>query len=192
MAFMKSLILATSSPYKIELMEKLGIPFEATSSSFEEISTQRLSVQDQALRFSEGKALDVLKRYPDATIIGADQIISLDERIFSKPGTRENAIDQLHALSGRVHQLTCAISVLDKTTSFSSSTVFEMEMRSLSSKEIEDYIDLDSPLKCCGSYKIESFGIGLFRRLEGKDYTAIIGLPLTEVRLLLEKIGYIA
>ena len=80
---------------------------------------------------------------------------------------------------------------MNKSKSVSSIVKFEMEMRDLSDTEIEAYIELDQPLNCCGSYKIESYGIGLFRRLEGPDYTAIIGLPLTEVRKQLERLGYI-
>ncbi len=188
---MNSLILGTSSTYKIELMERLNIPFTALPSSFEERAIKEESPAKVAARFAEGKARSILALHPDATVIGADQVIALGNKIFSKPVTKEKACEQLRELSGKTHLLFCARSILSGKKSAESIIKFEMEMRQLSDREIEDYVDLDSPLNCCGSYKIESFGIGLFKRLHGPDYTAIIGLPLTEVRTQLERIGYI-
>lgn len=188
---MNSLILGTASTYKIELMERLNIPFTALPSNFEEKAEKGESPQKVARRFAAGKAQSILKMHPKATIIGADQVIALGDRIFSKPLNKLTACEQLHELSGKTHRLFCAINVMNSERSLGSIVEFEMEMRELSDTEIESYIDLDEPLNCCGSYKIESYGIGLFRRLEGSDYTAIIGLPLTEVRTQLERIGYI-
>ncbi len=188
---MNSLILGTASTYKIELMKRLNIPFAALASPFEEVGNLSESPGDLAQRFAEGKARSLLDLYPDATIIGADQVIALGEEIFSKPLTRENAMKQLRKLSGKTHILYCGVCVLNRQSTVNSIVRFEMEMRELSDHEIETYVDLDEPLNCCGSYKIESHGIALFRRLEGPDYTAIIGLPLTEVQKQLERIGFI-
>lgn len=186
---MRDLILATTSTYKIELLRQLRLPFESMDSEIDEKKTT--GTPDEIARvLAHQKARSVFLKNTHATVIGADQVIALDNHIFSKPQTPEKAAEQLHLLSGKTHQLYCAVSVITKDFSETEIVKFDMKMRPLSSKEINDYIQIDHPIYCCGSYKIESFGISLFEDLIGPDYSAIIGLPLTRVRRLLASSGF--
>ncbi|MFU8803367.1 MAG: Maf family protein, partial [Bradymonadaceae bacterium] len=124
-------------------------------------------------------------------VVGADQVIALDDIIASKPGTARAARAQLARQAGRTHDLHTAVAVVTPDQEvFDDIVHFRMEMRPLSDEEIAAYVAEEAPLDCAGSYKIESGGIRLFRSMHGDDFTAIIGLPLTRVWSLLEEAGY--
>lgn len=188
----KRLILASGSSYKRELLGRLGFEFESIPSFVSEEPGQGESPVATAQRLAAAKVVDVRESHPDAWVIGADQVIHLSDRIFHKPGTPDKAVEQLLELSGQTHTLLTAVAVATPEGSIESDLVrFEMEMRALTRAEATAYVDEDQPVDCAGSYKIESAGIKLFRRLNGDDYTAVIGLPLTRVWRLLELTDFI-
>jgi septum formation protein len=185
------LILASGSTYKRDLLERLGLDFETIPAHVEEARHEGESPSAMAGRLAAAKAAHVWKSHTDAWVIGADQVIHKGDRIFQKPGSPERAADQLAALAGGTHHLLTAISVASPNEALQTELVcFEMDMRALTAGEIEAYVQEDRPLDCAGSYKVEAGGIRLFRSLDGIDYTAIVGLPLTRVWHLLEQTGF--
>lgn len=181
--------LASTSPYKIALFERLGLPFETVDSGVEEIEIEHEKPDARAARLSLEKA--EAASTSSAYVVAGDQVICLGDRVFHKPNTAENAVEQLLSLAGKTHRLICACTVISPNgDARTESVVYEMAMRPLTRDEAETYVDYDQPLDCAGSYKLESRGIGLFRSMIGDDHTAIIGLPLTRVRKLLEDLGY--
>ena len=188
----KTLVLASESAYKRRLLERLGLDFEAVSTGIDESAREEESPGQTALRLARAKAAAAETPAPATWTIGADQVIALGNRRFTKPGTRDAAIEQLTTLAGRTHSLLTGVAVRSPSCQMCAELVeFEMEMRSLRSDDIVSYVDADEPFDCAGSYKIEAGGIRLFRRLRGDDYTAIIGLPLTRVWELLEQTDFI-
>jgi septum formation protein len=189
----RPLILASGSTYKRQLMERLGLAFEVSAADVDESVLGDETPGQTAGRLAELKARTVAADHPQAWVVGADQVIALDGQRFSKPGDAASARAQLSRLSGRTHRLITAVAVVAPGAElFADQIEYAMQMRSLTDAEIAEYVDRDRPLDCAGSYKIEAGGIGLFRALRGDDYTAIVGLPLTRVRRLLERSGFLA
>ncbi|QDG49698.1 septum formation protein Maf [Persicimonas caeni] len=183
-----SLVLASGSPYKRQLMERLGLAFETLSADVDESSLADEAPEETARRLAHAKAKAVAAERPEAWVLGADQVIALDGRRFSKPGSDEGARRQLAALSGKTHRLITSVALLTPDEElFESTAEYQMQMRPLSEAEIAAYVAEDTPTDCAGAYKIEAGGIRLFRALRGDDYTAIVGLPLTHVWHLLEQ-----
>ncbi|MEZ4313650.1 MAG: Maf family protein [Polyangiaceae bacterium] len=176
-------------------MERLGLSIEPLSPDFDEREAERsmgvLPTPDVATALALGKAKSLAAACPGALILGADQIAEQGGERLHKPGTAENACAQLARLQGRTHQLVTAVTLLDAATGRAETLVdtHRLTMRPLSPAEIERYVAHDSPLDCAGSYRVESLGIALFERIEGNDFTAIIGLPLTHVVTLLARFG---
>ncbi len=186
-----TIILASGSRYKQELMQRLALPFNAITADINE--TRQHGEQPLALaeRLAREKAAAVAILHPHAFVLGTDQVIALEDRVFTKPITAQAAVQQLKTLRGKTHELITSIALIAPDGKIHNSTAhYAMSMRDVSDQEIEDYIREDSPLDCAGAYKIECAGIRLFRSLQGDDYTAIIGLPLTHVWQLLEIAGY--
>ena len=177
---MKPLILASTSPYRRALLDDLGLQYTAAAPLFEEVDPGGLTPQTLAETFARGKAASLRQEYPDSLIIGSDQVPALGESILRKPGTLEAAANQLMALSGRTHKLITAVALLDSGTGewFEDTVVHEMEMRELTREYAEFYVSRDNTIDCAGAYKIEATGTTLFRRMEGRDHTSIIGLPI--------------
>ena len=183
-------VLASASPYKRALLSRLGFTFGAQDAAIDESRRPDESPLSMALRLAQEKARVVAEKAPDFFVLGADQTIALGDRIFSKPGTRSNAIHQLIALQGQTHQLINAICLYrPQGPPLTDTVIYEMVMRPLSRDQIEAYVDEDTPLQCAGSYRIEAAGIRLFSATRGDDPSAIEGLPLTRVWTLLEKAG---
>lgn len=183
--------MASGSKYKRRLLERLGVDFETVASAVGESAADDESAEDTAKRLAAAKATDVAARRPGQYVLGADQTIELDGDRLRKPLSRDAAVDQLKRLSGRTHDLWCAVALAAPEYEPSVECVqFEMVMRELRDSTIASYVDEDEPLDCAGSYRIEAGGIRLFRAMRGDDYTAIIGLPLTRVRRLLERAGF--
>lgn len=188
------LILASSSPYRRELLRRLRIPFEAADPEFEEIPpppepASTADVQSVVLDNARGKARSLRGRFPGSLILGSDQLGECEGRVLSKPGTRERAMEQLGFLSGREHRLHGGIILLDDASGRERAevTVSTMRMRELSPQQIRRYVDLDDPVHSAGSYKSECLGVALFESMRGDDPTAIVGLSLAATcRLLLE------
>lgn len=185
------LILASASPYRRALLERLGIAFRAVAPEFDEraISSEGLSPRSLAELLAAGKARSVQRREPRAIVIGCDQLVSLDGRILGKPGTVERAVAQLEAMSGRVHELITAMVLAGPDGEFAHTDVSRLRMRRLDHSQIERYVAADVPLDCAGSYKLEKRGVVLFDRIDTEDATAITGLPLLALIRLLERFG---
>lgn len=186
------LILASTSKYRGALMGQLGWTFTQSAPEVNEDDYKQdgLSPGDLAIKLAELKAQNVFNRNPHALVIGSDQVCSLGDLIFDKPGSEEKAIQQLSLMSGKAHKLLTAVSIIfpqGKTTFLNETT---LHMRALSDEEIIRYVKNDSPLDCAGSYKLESYGIKLFSKIEMEDQTAIIGLPLIKVTDVLLSLGY--
>lgn len=190
---MRPLILASTSPYRANLLRQLGVPFDAHSAHVDEevVKKSGLEPREVARVLARQKAEALAEQFPDAILIGGDQVAEVDGLILDKPGTVEKSIAQLKRLSGRTHSLWTALALHDATTGTTCDLVHEhrMTLRALSDGQIRQYVERDQPLDCCGSYKIESLGIALFEKIEGHDHTAIVGLPLMELVTLLGEMG---
>ncbi len=186
------LVLASTSRYRRALMQRLGVSFRCVAPDFEErsLSPQGMTPLELAEALAAGKAASIARREPAAVVIGCDQVVALEGRIFGKPQTRIRAIDQLLAMAGRSHELITALAVLAGGESFRHTDVTRMQMRALSAAEIARYVDRDLPLDCAGAYKLEERGIVLFETIESADHTAITGLPLVALTTILRKLGF--
>ena len=187
------LVLASTSPWRRELLLRLGLAFEAIDPDLDEqpFKDRGLSPEDLVLMLAAAKAEAGGALRPGALVLGSDQVACIDERILGKPGTAERAAEQLQALAGRTHRLVTGVALLDGRTGRVASAldVHEVTLRPLSDAQIRRYVDLDQPLACAGSYKLEGLGIALFERVRGDDYTGVIGMPLTAVVRLLGAVG---
>ncbi len=184
---MKRIVLASTSKYRRALLDAAGVRYEVASPSFVEDHARALPPAEMVVAFARGKAESL--GAPDALVIGADQIPELDGVILTKPGSREAAIAQLRALSGRTHRLLTAVAIHDGVRTESRLVVHRMTMRRLTDAQIASYVDRDEPFDCAGAYKVEAAGALLFETMEGPDHTAIVGLPLTETAKLLAMFG---
>lgn len=185
------LILASGSAYKRELLRRLSLRFRAVDADIDERARPDETPAQTASRLALSKALRVQRDEPEAWIIGADQVVHLDGHRCHKPRDAARAFAQLRRLAGHTHELLTAVTVLSPAGRSDSALVrYQMQMRQLTDVQIRAYLAEDEPYECAGSYKIESAGIKLFRRIAGDDYTAIVGLPLTRVWHLLETTGF--
>ena len=193
-SLVKPLILASVSPYRRELLERLGLPFETAASNVDE--TPRADEDPEALvrRLAHAKAHAVADRYESAVIIGSDQVAVCDGQIVGKPGTPERARAQLRLFSGHsVHFLT-AFAVLEfpQGRALQGRVDTECVFRALTDAEIDRYLELDRPYDCAGSFKSERAGLALLERMSSDDPTALIGLPLIALSATLRELGYAA
>ena len=186
------LILASTSPYRRALLERLRIPFVAESPKINEdaCKSSGRSPREVAIDLAQAKASNLRAKYPHDAIIGGDQVATIDGQILDKPGSFEAAAEQLRRLSGRTHQLLTAVSVYHEEVLHDIFDVTTLTMRALSDDEITRYLLADNPIDCAGSYKIESLGISLFESIESKDHTAIVGLPLIALAKVLRNLGF--
>ena len=187
----RSLILGSTSPFRHELLSRLGIPFDTATPNINESRLENESPIHLVERLALEKAKDVSRRFPDALIIGSDQVACIDDEILGKPGNRENAIAQLQKASGRTVVFFTGLCLLNAVTQKAQSFVepFNVHFRKLNDEQIERYVDRERPFNCSGSFKSEGLGIALFERLEGDDPNALIGLPLIRLTNMLEKEG---
>jgi len=187
----RRLVLASTSSYRRRLLDAAGVAYEARAPSFVEDHEVALAPDAMAIAFARGKASSLRDAYPDALIVGSDQVPALGPRILTKPETRERAIEQLVALEGRMHHLHTAIALHDAREAVTTHRLVThtMQMRPLTRREIEHYVDRDRPFDCAGSYRVEAAGALLFERMNGDDHTAIVGMPLTALCLLLAERG---
>ena len=175
-----NIILASASPFRKAQLEKLNIKFKAEPPLINEDDFK--SNFEHPVKLCETlafeKANSLLSKYPNHLIIGADQLVELDSKILGKPSTKENALKQLMQMSGKTHTLITSVCVLTKDSKKEHTDITKLTMKSLKEKELQKYIDFDNPLNCAGSYKIECAGLSLFSKVESKDHSAIIGLPM--------------
>jgi MAF protein len=177
---MLPLLLASSSPYRRELLERLRLPFVWASPDIDESHRPLEPASELVKRLARGKAMALAAQYPDHLIIGSDQVAVLDEQILGKPHTFERALQQLSDSSGK------SVSFLTGLALYNSQTgqcqvdcvPFTVHMRDLDHDRISRYLHAEQPYDCAGSFKAEGLGVSLFRSTEGPDATSLIGLPL--------------
>lgn len=185
------LVLGSSSPFRRELLERLGIPFVMESPDIDERALANETPEDLVLRLAEEKARAAGQNHPDALVIGSDQVACIDGEILGKPGTRENAIAQLERTAGRRVTFYTGLCLLNTESNQEQIACesFHVHFRHLSREQIERYIDREQPYNCAGSFKSEGLGITLFDRLEGDDPNALVGLPLIRLVNMLAEEG---
>jgi septum formation protein len=186
------LILASTSPYRRALLDRLGIPYRAVAPDVDEEAFKRLGFGPRKLarRLAIAKAQSVSRAYPDAIVIGSDQVVTIDGECLGKPGTEAQAIAQLSSMQGRTHRIITAMSVCRGVLTKTHVDVARLTMRKLTPDEIARYVRADQPLDCAGSYKLESHGITLFKKIESADQTAIIGLPMMALTTILRQANF--
>lgn len=185
-----TLILASSSQYRRELLSRLGVPFTTSSPDIDESALPGETPRETALRLSKLKALKMAEENPGAIVIGSDQVADLNGVKLGKPHTRERAIEQLLSMQGQTIVFTSALSVVNpqgEVETVESRTV--VKMRPLSRETIESYVDREKPFDCAGSAKIEKLGIALMEEVRSDDPTSLIGLPLMVLTTLLSRAG---
>ncbi|MCG9658626.1 septum formation inhibitor Maf [Vibrio mediterranei] len=184
------LILASTSPYRAELLSKLGLDFEAIAPNVEETAQEHETATELVQRLALEKA-SALKNEKDAVIIGSDQVCVIDGKIIGKPLTRSNAIHQLQQQSGKTVRFYTGLAVYNTKTQQSETVIdtLDVTFRKLTTTQIERYVDMEQPLYCAGSFKSEGLGITLFSQLDGKDPNTLVGLPLIDLVTLLAKQG---
>jgi septum formation protein len=188
----RQLILGSSSPWRRILLERLKVAFTCHSPDIDETPKLNESAYDLVLRLAIEKAEATAQQYPDALIIGSDQVGTLGEHILCKPLTYDNAVKQLANCNGQTVRFYTGVCVLDAKTKQVESTVatYDVIYQTYTQQDIENYLRKESALNCAGSLQAEGLGISLIKRFEGDDYTALIGLPLTKLVPMLKKLGF--
>jgi septum formation protein len=192
LSLQRPLILASTSPYRRELLERLGLPFTTEAPDVDEAHLPGEPPTERALRLAMAKAETVALRHPGAVVIGSDQVAAAGGVILDKPGTAERACQQLRHLAGgqaRFHTA-CAVRWHNSGFSVNHLETVTVAVRDLTTAEIAAYVEREQPLNCAGSFKSEGLGIALFSRIESEDPTALVGLPLIWLAGALRQTGY--
>ena len=185
------LILASTSRYRRELLQRLRLPFEVLSPGVDETPLPGEAPAALALRLALAKARAVAALRPNAVVIGSDQVADLDGLAIGKPGTHERATEQLRLLSGRQAVFQTAVAVVRVDSAFEQVVLapVSVRFRALSDAEIEHYLRAEQPYDCAGSAKCETLGIALLESINSDDPTALVGLPLIRTCALLRAAG---
>ncbi len=186
------LILASSSPYRARLLERLQLSFEAISPDVDEAEIDSESASQMAARLARSKALAVASVYPDAFVIGSDQTVACDNEVLNKPGQHDQALHQLKKLSGNSAVFHTGLSLYLPVSASTQDTVvdFTVTFRQLDPEEIARYLHVEQPYDCAGSFKSEALGITLLEKMHGDDPTALVGLPLIALSSMLRQHGF--
>jgi len=186
------LILASTSPYRKALLERLQVDFLCDSPEIDESPLAGESVQDMVVRLAKLKAEAVAGKYPDALIIGSDQSAVLEGEILTKSGNFENAVKQLQKASGKRIVFQTGLCLLNTRAGHSQAACvpYTVVFKPLTQDMIEHYLKKEQPYNCAGSFKSEGLGIALFEKFEGEDPNALIGLPLIRLIEMLENEGF--
>ena len=187
----RQLILASTSRYRRELLERLRLPFEQQSPEVDETPLPGEAPAALATRLSLAKAQAVARLHPQAIVIGSDQVADLNGESIGKPGNHERACEQLRRMSGHRIVFQTGVAVVCEATGFSQQDLAPVHVvfRNLSEAEIESYLRAEQPYDCAGSAKSEGLGISLLAAIESDDPTALIGLPLIRTSHLLRAAG---
>ena len=185
-----NLILASSSNYRQALLRRLRLPFAVESPGIDESPLPGEFPSALACRLAREKATVVGERHPGAFVIGSDQVASLDQQVLGKPGTVENAVEQLRRCRGHqvIFETGLCLRAPDSTCQVASVST-RVHFRELDEGLLRRYVELERPLDCAGSFKCEALGIVLFEQLESRDPTALEGLPLIELTRMLRRAG---
>lgn len=188
---MPRLVLASTSRYRRDLLERLRLPFDVARPEVDETPLAGEAPRALAVRLAEAKARAVAARAGDAWALGSDQVADLGGEPLGKPGQRDAAIRQLRAMSGRSVRFHTALCLAHADgRAFSAIDLTEVRFRSLGEAEIARYVDAEQPFDCAGSFKSEGLGIALFEAIENRDPSALVGLPLIATCELLRKAGF--
>jgi len=187
----RRLILASSSPFRRELLTRLGQPFEVVVPDADETPGPGEAPEALVRRLAILKARTVARAHPRSLVIGSDQVAVHDGRIVGKPGTHERAVAQLREASGKRVSLYTGLALVDSETGRTQDDVvpFHVVFRPLTEAMIEGYLRRDQPYNCAGSVRAESLGVALLERFDGEDPNALIGLPLIRLVRMLEAEG---
>lgn len=185
------IILASSSPFRQQLLDRLQLDYECLSPDIDEAIIPGEDASSYVCRLAKSKANRVAAEHPQAVVIGSDQCALLGEEILGKPGSHENALKQLRQAQGKTVIFHTAVCVLNLSTGYSSveDVVTEVEFRNLSDQQLDHYLRIEEPYQCAGSFKSEGYGSCLFKKINGEDPTALIGLPLIRLTRMLENAG---
>ena len=191
MASLRPIVLASASRYRRELLQRFGLPFESFAPNVDESEIAGESARDTALRLAILKTRAAAARFPNAIVIGSDQVASCDGQRLGKPGNHANAMRQLEFMSGKTALFDTALAVLDTANCDVRSRVVpcRVTFRPLTRAVIEAYLEREQPYDCAGSAKAEGLGIALIARIETDDPTSLIGLPLIALAELLAAAG---
>jgi septum formation protein len=187
----RPLILGSTSRYRKELLARLSIPFQVEAPEVDETPQAQEAPKDLALRLALAKARAVANKYPDAVVIGSDQVADLEGEPLGKPGNHTNAVKQLKRMRGKTVIFQTALSVVCVATGFEQTDLAAVKVtfRDLTDAEIESYLKAEEPYDCAGSAKSEGLGIALLAGIDNDDPTALIGLPLIRTCHMLRAAG---
>ncbi len=186
------LVLASTSPYRRALLQRLQLPFRCLAPDVEETPLPGEAPDALAARLALAKARSVASVLPSSLVIGSDQVASLQGVLLGKPGNHANARAQLLASSGNAVQFFTGLTLCCRDSGFEATVVepFTVQFRHLDSVTIDNYLTREQPFDCAGSFKCEGLGIALFERMCGDDPTSLEGLPLIALTSLLQQAGY--
>lgn len=187
----RTVVLGSTSPYRRELMQRLGLPFEVMAPGVDESPAPGETPAALAQRLALAKARAVARQRPAAVVIGSDQVADLNGEPLGKPGTHERAVEQLRRMRGQtvVFQTALAVVCLDSGFEAADLAPVRVQFRNLEDAEIERYLRAEQPYDCAGSAKSEGLGIALLDRIDSDDPTALVGLPLIRTCRLLRAAG---
>lgn len=188
----RQLVLASTSPFRRDLLSRLGVSFKTANPQTDESPLLGETPENTALRLSEAKARAVAHLFPDALIIGSDQVAILEGQVYGKPGTHDNAIRQLQTMRGKTVNFFTGLCLLDARTGKVQVRGIPtlVTFRDLADEEIENYLRREKPYNCAGAAKSEGLGIAIIARMQGDDPNALIGLPLIALCDLLGEAGF--
>ena len=187
----RTLVLGSTSRYRRELLQRLGLPFTVAAPDVDETPLQGEAPRALALRLALAKAHAVAAQHPDAVVIGSDQVADLHGQPLGKPGTHKRASAQLQRMSGETVIFQTAVAVVCAATGFEQVDLapVEVRFRTLTGDEIERYLHAEQPYDCAGSAKSEGLGISLLDAIHSDDPTALVGLPLIRTCRMLRAAG---
>lgn len=187
------LVLASTSPFRKNLLEKLEVSFETEAPNVDESHRKNESPEELVTRLAQAKAKKIADTRTSGLIIGSDQVACVDGDILGKPGGRDKAIVQLGRLSGNTVRFYTGLCLFNAETGHSQTSceTFDVSFRDLSEQQISRYVDQEQPFNCAGSFKSEALGITLFSSLHGDDPNTLVGLPLIRLTDMLAKEGII-
>ncbi|MBL3589690.1 MAG: septum formation inhibitor Maf [gamma proteobacterium endosymbiont of Lamellibrachia anaximandri] len=189
---MRTLVLGSTSPFRRELLNRLGIAFETASPEIDESPVPGEAPEALVTRLARLKAEAVRESWPDALIIGSDQVATIDGEILGKPGSHERAVEQLSKAAGKRVTFSTGLCLLNSRTGNTQICCepFHVYFRQLGQQAIEHYLQREQPYNCAGSFKSEGLGITLFEKMEGDDPNSLIGLPLIRLVDMLANEGW--
>lgn len=188
---MPAITLASQSPFRAQLLQKLNLNFTQQAPKIDETPQANETPQQMVMRLTHAKALALSEKQPHNIIIASDQTACLDNTPLGKPHTYDNAVQQLESFSGKVVTFYTGLGVIDSNQQYYQALdITKVHFRKLNRDVIAHYLKIEQPLNCAGSFKSEGLGICLFEKIESKDPNALIGLPLIELTSIFYQLGY--